>query len=90
MFTSPGDPAFWVHHTQMDRMWSLWQELDPEKRHSESEMNGGQYGHVTWNNEPASRKASFEDPIELGWAGGATTVGEVMDTLGGELCYVYV
>ncbi|KAL1582993.1 hypothetical protein WHR41_08227 [Cladosporium halotolerans] len=90
MFTSPGDPAFWVHHTQMDRMWSLWQELDPDTRHSESEMNGGQYGHVTWNNEPASRKASFEDPIELGWAGGATTVGEVMNTLGGEFCYVYV
>ena len=24
LFTSPGDPAFWVHHGQMDRMWTYW------------------------------------------------------------------
>jgi tyrosinase len=24
LFTSPGDPAFWAHHSQMDRMWTIW------------------------------------------------------------------
>lgn len=24
LFTSPADPAFWVHHAQMDRMWTVW------------------------------------------------------------------
>ena len=24
--TSPKDPAFWLHHAQVDRLWSLWQE----------------------------------------------------------------
>lgn len=24
LFTSPGDPAFWVHHGMMDRMWTFW------------------------------------------------------------------
>ena len=24
LFTSPADPAFWVHHGQMDRLWTTW------------------------------------------------------------------
>jgi tyrosinase len=24
VFTSPGDPAFWVHHGMIDRMWTFW------------------------------------------------------------------
>jgi tyrosinase len=23
--TSPADPLFWLHHAQVDRLWSLWQ-----------------------------------------------------------------
>lgn len=34
-FTSPGDPAFYFHHTQVDRMWTLWQNLDIETRGKE-------------------------------------------------------
>ena len=29
---SPNDPAFWFHHAQVDRIWSLWQENNPAKR----------------------------------------------------------
>jgi tyrosinase len=25
---SVNDPLFWMHHTSMDRLWSLWQEQD--------------------------------------------------------------
>ena len=24
LFTSPGDPAFYTHHSMMDRMWTYW------------------------------------------------------------------
>lgn len=24
--TSPNDPVFWMHHSQIDRMWSIWQK----------------------------------------------------------------
>lgn len=24
LFTSPGDPAFYLHHGQVDRLWTLW------------------------------------------------------------------
>lgn len=32
VYASPGDPAFWLHHAQVDRMWSIWQGQNFEKR----------------------------------------------------------
>lgn len=67
------------------------QLLDPTGgRFEEDQMNGGEYGHVTWANEPASRKARFEDVIDMGYAAESSTIGEVMSTLDGSLCYLYV
>lgn len=31
-FASPGDPAFYLHHAQVDRVWTIWQALKPEER----------------------------------------------------------
>lgn len=31
-FSSPGDPAFYLHHAQVDRLWTIWQSLNPEDR----------------------------------------------------------
>ncbi|KAL1608276.1 hypothetical protein SLS60_003215, partial [Paraconiothyrium brasiliense] len=31
-YSSPGDPLFWFHHGMVDRIWSIWQMQDPEKR----------------------------------------------------------
>lgn len=35
-YSSAGDPAFWLHHAQVDRVWSLWQSLDPRARLSQT------------------------------------------------------
>lgn len=32
VYTSPGDPLFYLHHAQIDRVWWLWQLLDPSTR----------------------------------------------------------
>jgi tyrosinase len=72
----------------MDRMWTLWQAINPEKR--TRELSGGPYGHITWANEPPSRKALFSDPIDMGYAGDSTVIGEVMDTLSRPFCYFYL
>lgn len=32
IFTSPGDPLFWFHHAQVDRIWTVWQGLDLDTR----------------------------------------------------------
>ena len=32
VYAGIGDPAFWFHHSQVDHMWTIWQEQDREVR----------------------------------------------------------
>lgn len=32
VFASPSDPIFWLHHAQVDRVWTVWQGQDFEGR----------------------------------------------------------
>ena len=32
LFVSAGDPIFYLHHGQVDRLWTIWQALDPRTR----------------------------------------------------------
>jgi tyrosinase len=32
VFTSPGDPIFYLHHSMIDRVWWIWQSLNPSER----------------------------------------------------------
>ena len=29
---SPNDPIFWMHHAQIDRIWSEWQKRNPGEK----------------------------------------------------------
>lgn len=29
-FKSPMDPVFWMHHCNVDRLWAIWQEANPQ------------------------------------------------------------
>ena len=29
---SPNDPIFWMHHAQIDRIWSVWQTRNPGEK----------------------------------------------------------
>ena len=31
-YSSPGDPVFYLHHSGVDRMWTIWQGLKPSER----------------------------------------------------------
>lgn len=42
LFISPGDPAFYFHHAQIDRVWMLWQGRDLARREKEL------MGTTTW------------------------------------------
>ena len=35
VFASPSDPIFWLHHVAIDRVWSIWQGMDLERRTAE-------------------------------------------------------
>ena len=32
LYSSPGDPLFYLHHTYLDKLWWQWQEKDRSKR----------------------------------------------------------
>lgn len=85
-FASPGDPIFFLHHAQIDRIWALWQKKDPASR---------QYaitGTGTFFNYPPSPDVKITDKIDLGKLspGGPGPIKDFMDTKGGPFCYEYV
>lgn len=85
IFTSPGDPMFWLHHGQIDRTWWIWQNQDLAARQNAIS------GTITLDNSPASRNGTLEDIIEIGvnddFVGIA--IGDGMNTLSGPYCYYY-
>ncbi|MCJ1262334.1 hypothetical protein MMC22_002204 [Lobaria immixta] len=82
-FTSPGDPAFYFHHAQVDRVWTIWQQQDAAKRQYELT------GTTTWFNIPPSPNITMADIQDIGYLGESRSAGDVMSTLDGPFCYVY-
>ncbi|KAH8601176.1 tyrosinase [Bisporella sp. PMI_857] len=83
-FASPGDPAFFLHHAQIDRTWWIWQNQDLAKRQNAVS------GTITLNNYPPSRNGTLDDWLEMGILGTGNTIKSVMSTTLGPLCYIYV
>ncbi|TEY44945.1 hypothetical protein BOTCAL_0340g00120 [Botryotinia calthae] len=86
-FTSSGDPAFYLHHGMIDRVWWIWQLQDLAKRQNAVS------GTITLNNVPPSRNTTLEDLQDIGYNAGPVPLKDLMNTLGGlngELCYIYV
>jgi tyrosinase len=85
-FVSPGDPAFWLHHAMIDRVWWIWQLQDLDRRLAEVSMTR------TMNNMPPSPNGTLDDPSGLGVLAPDVPVRELMSTmggLGGKFCYIY-
>lgn len=84
LFASPGDPYWFLQHSQIDRIWWIWQNQDPENRiHTIGDT-------ITVNNSPPSRKAALNDTIDLGVnAPHSVKLAELVDTQSGPFCYSY-
>lgn len=83
LYSGVVDPAFYLHHSMVDRMYWLWQALHPD----ESKKI---FGTITFGNRPPSRNATLEDLIELPFLGvESEMIGSLLDTLDGPYCYVY-
>ncbi|KAI9711766.1 MAG: hypothetical protein M1820_001911 [Bogoriella megaspora] len=81
MLTAPYDPVFLLHHTQLDRLWWLWQTANTSKRK-------WQYEGLAAHNETNS-SASLEDFLPLGGLAPDVRVSDIIDTQGNLLCYRY-
>jgi tyrosinase len=86
LFNSANDPLFWMHHTGMDRIWSLWQEQDPGTRVHDVDVRP----RGMFDSSPPLTAAS---PLWMGVFAQDRTVGQLFDTKNrdgkGFLCYEY-
>jgi len=79
-FTGPNDPVFFLHHTNLDRLWWEWQMKDPNRRlHA--------YGAKATKNE--IRTSSLLDHLDVAGLRHNIPVYEVMETTTGLFCYKY-
>ncbi|GAW18317.1 hypothetical protein ANO14919_077920 [Xylariales sp. No.14919] len=83
-FASPLDPAFWLHHAQIDRLWAAFQDEDPaERRYSYN-------GTDTFLNPPDTPEATNSTILDFGVLGENVTLEEVANPMAGRYCYKYV
>ncbi|KAL2134582.1 hypothetical protein VTI74DRAFT_11404 [Chaetomium olivicolor] len=82
-YTSPNDPAFWVHHAMIDRTWTIWQSQDPASR--TQVIAGG-----TSMMGLGSRAQSLDDLVDLGVvAEKVYRIRDLVSVVDGPFCYVY-
>ncbi|KAK4450264.1 putative tyrosinase [Podospora aff. communis PSN243] len=82
---SPGDPAFWLHHAQVDRVWWMWQNGQPETR---TKAVGGSI-----NMMGPGREGRLDDNLDMHVLGESMIIEKAMSTIGmtgGPFCYIYV
>ncbi|KAH8433182.1 tyrosinase family protein [Aspergillus melleus] len=84
-YTSPGDPAFFLHHAAIDRLFWTWQNQDPVKR--TYQVNGAT---GFWTPDGVSINATLDDVVDMGsFLAPPQTLRQLSDTTGGPFCYVY-
>ncbi|KAH9229139.1 hypothetical protein K456DRAFT_1923934 [Colletotrichum gloeosporioides 23] len=85
-YASPGDPLFYLHHTNLDRLWWSWQSRDLSTRLSDI---SGPVVANDWTNE-VDRNVTLDDTVYVGTSNITTrTVKQLMDVREELLCYTY-
>ena len=80
----PGDPFFFFHHTSIDRIYWIWQNL------KSSERNKALWG-PTFMSDLTSPAATLEDKLTMGAAcPGEITIEDASSTMAGPFCYTYI
>ncbi|KAH6620408.1 hypothetical protein C7974DRAFT_415613 [Boeremia exigua] len=86
-YISPGDPVFYLHHAQVDRVWWIWQNLNAETAIGEQGISGT----GTFLNEPPSANTTLDTPLDIGYArDGVLSMKDIMSTAAGPFCYIYI
>lgn len=82
LFNSPGEPLFYLHHANIDRVLWLWQQNDLERRLLEvgGPVKSFDYGGVN---------VTLDFEVDLGALAGAVPLSDLLDTEGRLLCYTY-
>ena len=74
------DPVFFLHHTQLDRLWWTWQRSDVQTRMT-------QYRGLAANN--STSKSSLADTVPMGGLAPDIKVSDIIRTDTDLMCYGY-
>jgi len=77
VYASPGDPVFWLHHGFIDRNFRVWQNMDSSR--------------VTCvdGTDHVGTRLQLSTGISVNGLRPGVTIGDVINTMGGKLCYKY-
>ncbi|KAF8609047.1 Di-copper centre-containing protein [Ceratobasidium sp. AG-I] len=82
---SPNEPMFFLHHGNIDRLWWLWQEKNANNKWA---FAGGSVRNFATLNGDAPWMSTLTSIPTAGMYP-SVTVGDVLNTRGNTLCYVY-
>ncbi|KAF9553546.1 tyrosinase [Agrocybe pediades] len=81
-YSSPGDPIFYLHHANLDRIWWFWQNLKPAHMYDVS----GRSSAIA----ASPPNVTLEFPLLMGNLGKTVTIRDVIDIHSDENCYTYI
>ncbi|KAF3097979.1 hypothetical protein TWF569_009000 [Orbilia oligospora] len=67
------DPVFFLHHTNVDRLFAIWQAINPKSYVTPQQNGGGTYG-VPWNQNDDSNSPLEPWLTRAGWRFNSNTV----------------
>jgi len=85
LFNSPSDPLFYMHHTNLDRVWWQWQVQDLDNRLCAIGGPTVPFDYMLKEGPAVTR--DFEVNIDV--MGPSIPVRDLFSSVGGPLCYVY-
>ncbi|EAW25737.1 tyrosinase family protein [Aspergillus fischeri NRRL 181] len=83
LWAAVADPSFFLHHANLDRMWALWQEKDEATRRVALNGTSSIY------NSPETPDVTLDSILLYGKLDQTRQIREMMDPMGGRLCYRY-
>jgi hypothetical protein len=83
VFASPQDPAFMLHHSMIDRLWTSWQAMDEEKRRYA--LNGTSTIRMGSDTPPIT----LNTVLEFGTLDRPRKIRELLDPMENDYCYTY-
>lgn len=85
LYASPTDPIFFMHHTNLDRLWWSWQSRD--LWHRLTDISGPIF-LMDYGNEFGGN-VTLDMEMTVGVNAKNITVKDTMNIIGGHLCYTY-
>lgn len=90
MYSSPGDPLFFLHHGNLDRLWNNWQIQSWPARKSDIGGPDTIWGYpFNFYMDPPYKNITLDFALEYPLMAPTVLIRDVMDIGAGKLCYKY-